>query len=169
MLAQTRADLGADRDARALLTALVSDDLASLPFDEEWLVCLGLLCEAARALDDAEAAGAIYPRLLPYADRVAVAYPEISTGSVSRYLGLLAATLKQWDAGAAHFAAAIAVNGRIGARPWRAYAQLDLARMLLERGRARDRTTAQQLAGEAADAGRQLGMDALVAAAASLG
>ena len=46
---------------------------------------------------------------------------------------------------------------------------LDFARMLLERRGVRDGATAQQLAGDAADAGRELGMDALVAAAASLG
>jgi len=165
VLVQTMADLGPDGDARELLTALVADDLVALPFDEEWLVSLGLLSEAAHTLDDADVAGAIYPRLLPYADRVAVAYPEISTGSVSRYLGLLATTLKQWDAAAGHFAAAIAVNGRIGARPWRAYAQLDLARMLLKRGQVRDRAAAKQLAEDAAQAGSELGIDALAAAA----
>jgi hypothetical protein len=169
VLAQTSADLKPDGDARELLRALVADDLAALPFDEEWLVSAGLLSEAAHALDDAEAAGVIYPRLLPYSDRVAVAYPEISTGSVSRYLGLLAATTKQWDAGAAHFTTAIEFNGRIGARPWRAYAQLDLARMLLKRGRARDRAASGKLVKEAADAGSELGIDALVAAATSFG
>jgi hypothetical protein len=48
--------------------------------------------EAASALDDAGSATVLYELMLPYADRVAVSYPEISTGSASRYLGLLAAT-----------------------------------------------------------------------------
>ena len=132
------------------------------------MVSLGLLSDAAHALDDAEAAGTIYPRLLPYADRVAVAYSEISTGSVSRYLGLLAATLERWDAGSDHFAMAVAVNERIGAHPWRAYAQLDFARMLLKSGGPHNRATAQQLARDASDTGRELGMGALAAAAAPI-
>ena len=36
-------------------------------------------------------------RLLPYADRVAVSYPEIAIGSVARYLGLAAMTMGRWD------------------------------------------------------------------------
>ena len=42
-------------------------------------------------------AAALYRLLLPYADRVAVCTPEVSAGSVARYLGLLAVTLGRRD------------------------------------------------------------------------
>ena len=35
--------------------------------------------------------------LLPFADRVAVSYPELSSGAVARYLGLLAAAMERWE------------------------------------------------------------------------
>ena len=53
-----------------------------------------LLAEAARWLGDPDELRAVYRRLLPYDDRVAVSYPEVSTGAVARYLGLLAASLR---------------------------------------------------------------------------
>ena len=45
------------------------------------------------AVGDAEAAAGLYEQLVPYGDRVALSYPEISTGSVSRGLGLLATVM----------------------------------------------------------------------------
>jgi hypothetical protein len=48
--------------------------------------------------------------------------------------------------------AAVDADERMGARGWRARAQLDLAHALLQRGHARDRARARQLAREAKDA-----------------
>src|SRR5262249_12522364 len=81
VLAPVEAELGRMDEAGQLLDT-------ALPFDEEWLVSMGFLAEAAAALQDAQRAGVLYEALLPYADRLAVSYPEICTGSVSRYLGL---------------------------------------------------------------------------------
>ena len=54
-----------------------------------------------------------------------------SRGSVARYVGLLATTTGRWDEAEWHFDEAIALNERIGARPWLARTQDDYARMLL--------------------------------------
>ena len=94
-----------------------------------WLVSVCFLAEAASALGDAGSASILYKLMLPYADRVAVSYPEISTGSVSRYLGLLAATTGRRDEAAGHFENALAVNERLGARSWLARTEADYARL----------------------------------------
>ena len=108
----------------------------------------------------AERAGAMYRLVSPYADRVAVSYPEISTGSVARTLGLLAATSGDRDAAARHFRAAVEVNERIGARSWAAHARMDHARLLLETGADADDEPVRSLVDAAQAAYRDLGMEA---------
>lgn len=144
------AELGREDDARRSLAALAAEDLAALPFDEEWLVSVSLLAETASAVGDAGLAAPLYARLLPYADRIAVAYPEISVGSVSRYLGLLAATAGRWEDAEGHYTGAREANAAIGARPWLARTLHDQARMLLRRDAAGDRERARALSAEAA-------------------
>lgn len=152
------AELGYVGEARAALEALAADRFATLPFDEEWLVSMSLLAQTARALGDVEHASVLYELLLPYSERVAVAYTEISAGSVSHYLGLLAATMERWDDAARHFEAALVVNARIGARPWLAHTQEDYAQMLLAQ-RTTDRDKALELLGDALATYRDLGME----------
>jgi DNA-binding SARP family transcriptional activator len=118
-------------EALPALGRLAEDDLAALPVDEEWLLGVCLLAEAAHALGAAGHAELLYRLLEPYAGRVAVCYPELAIGAVARYLGLAAATLERWDEADAQLAAAEELNARIGARPW-----LDLTR--------RDRETARR-------------------------
>ena len=116
--AQVLAELGRTAEARASLEALVGHDGVSLPFDEEWRVSMGLLSETAAAVEDAGRAAVLYELLAPYGDRIAICYPEISTGPVARYLGILAATLGRTRDARRHFAEAVALAERIGARPW---------------------------------------------------
>jgi tetratricopeptide (TPR) repeat protein len=133
VLAQMAAELGHAVEAREALNALATSGFTTLPFDEEWLVSVGLLAETAAALKDGERASVLYELLVPYGDRVAISYPEICTGAVARYLGLLATTMKRWDDAERHFGSAIEVNRRIGARSWLARSQRDHATMLLAR------------------------------------
>lgn len=158
VLTQTTADLGHTSEARGALEALRIDSFANLPFDEEWLVSIGLLAEAATAVDDVESSSILYGLLLPYGDRVAIAYPEVSTGAVARYLGLLAATIERWGDAEGHFEAALELNRRIGARPWLAYTQRDYADMLGARDAPGDREKAQLLQSRALTTYRDLGM-----------
>ncbi len=129
VMAQMAAELGDTAEAQEALTALAPD----LPFDEEWLVGMTLLAEAAATIGDAETGALLYDRLLPWADRVAISYPEISTGSVSRSLGLLAAMMERWEDAAHHFETALGMNERIGARPWVARTRGDYARLFTDR------------------------------------
>jgi DNA-binding SARP family transcriptional activator/tetratricopeptide (TPR) repeat protein len=168
VLAQTAAELGHADAASDAFEALASGGFAKLPFDEEWLVSMALLAETARALGDAVRAAVLYERLLPYGDRVAVSYPEIGTGVVPRYLGILAATMRRLEDAAGHFDDAIAMSERIGARSWLAHARHDLAAVLLARGRAGDIDRALALLSQANATYRDLGMQKHAANAAAL-
>jgi DNA-binding SARP family transcriptional activator len=130
VLAHVLCETGGEDEARAALAALAGDRFASLPFDEEWLVSTGLLADAASALGEVEHAAVLYELLLPYADRIAISYPEISTGAVARNLGVLAASIGRRDDAREHFAAAVALHRRIGARTWLERTERDAARLL---------------------------------------
>jgi tetratricopeptide (TPR) repeat protein len=158
VLAQMAAELGHADDAREALEAVAVDDFANLPSDEEWLVSVSLLAEAAAALRDPELAADLYRRLLPYSDRVAVSDAEISLGSAARYLGLLAATTERFGDAELHFHDALEVNARIGARPWLARTQEDYGRILLARGTA-EREKAHELLADARATYRDLGLE----------
>jgi DNA-binding SARP family transcriptional activator len=123
-------ELGREPQASARFERLAESDFAQLPFDEEWLVAMGLLAEQAASLGDGARARTLYELLLPWADRVATSYSEACTGSVSRPLGLLAWTASRPEEAAKHFEDAIATNERIGALPWLAQTQEDYGRML---------------------------------------
>ncbi len=136
VLAHMAGELGYVPEARAVVAALAADDFASVPFDEEWLVSMSLIAETTCALGEAELAEALYERLLPYADRVAISYPEVSCGAVARYLGLLATTAGAWDDAEQCFRQAVEVHERIGAESWLARTRRDHAAMLTARDAA---------------------------------
>ena len=119
---------------------------------------MSLLAVTTNALRDADRASVLYELLLPYSDRVAISYAEISTGSVARYLGLLATTIERWNDAERHFEEALGTNERIGARPAHAHTQHDYAQMLVVRDAPGDHTTAQLLLSHAQTAYRQLGI-----------
>ena len=67
------------------------------------------------------------------------------SGPVTRFLALLAATRRQWDLAAAHFAAAWQAAERQNAPPVQAIIRLDEAIMLSSRGAPGDRERALEL------------------------
>jgi tetratricopeptide (TPR) repeat protein len=167
--AEIEAALGHRAESEEAFQALATDDFAGLPFTyDAWLVGMGLLAETVASLDDARKASALYRLLLPYAHRVAVIYPELATGSVSRYLGMLAATQARWTEAEHHFEVALQINQRIGARPWLAHTQADYARMLSARRGEGDSERARELAHHALDGYQGLGMDSFAADAGRL-
>jgi DNA-binding NarL/FixJ family response regulator len=86
---------------------------------------------------------------------------EVCYGAASRYLGMLAATMEHWEDAAQHFEEALAMNTRMGARPWLAHTEYQYAVMLLTRHQPGDRDTAMALLDEALTIARALGMHAL--------
>ncbi|HSI79720.1 MAG TPA: BTAD domain-containing putative transcriptional regulator [Solirubrobacterales bacterium] len=168
-LAAAAADLSHQGEAEQAFEALAAEGFAGLPFDQNaWLVGVGLLAETAGSLADSGHASSLYELLLPYAERVAVIYPELSIGSVSRYLGILAATMRRGVDAERHFEGGLEANERIGARPWLAHTQEDYARLLAARGSRGDRERAGDLAASALEGYRSLRMDRFAAAVANL-
>jgi DNA-binding SARP family transcriptional activator len=155
-LALLHARLGGAREAQEALDDLVSDDVAALPFDQEWLYGTSLLAEACALLGDAESAAVLYRLLTPWAGFNVAEVAEGFRGSVARYLGLLAATMGRWEEAEQHFQRAVEMNARMGARPWLAHTQHDYARMLLVRDES---PRAHGLIAEALATYRELGME----------
>jgi len=119
-----------------------------------------LLSETAARLGDGDHAATLYELLLPYSDRVALSYPEISLGPVSRFLGILASTTARWSDAERHFEDALALSERIGARPWLARTQEDYGRTLLARDEPGDAAKAHGLLDTAVALRGELGMSA---------
>jgi hypothetical protein len=123
----------------------------------------------AYQLDDADAARSVRDELTPYADRFIVAAGAVGCGgAVSWLLGLCALTLDQPDEAVEWLRQAVASNRRIGAAPFVARAQAELATALRRRDRPGDWEEAWQLLAEAAGAAAELGMVALARTIAEL-
>jgi tetratricopeptide (TPR) repeat protein len=161
-------ELGREDAARRAFNELAENDFAALPPDCEWLFCLSLLAEVASYLQDHERAAVLYRLLEPYARVNAMAAGEAALGPVARYLGILAVTNSRWDEASGHFEDAIAMNARLGARPWLAHSQHDYARMLLARNQPGDRERARELLAECVSTYRELGMEPWAEAASGL-
>jgi tetratricopeptide (TPR) repeat protein len=84
-------------------------------------------------------------------------------GASGRCLGQLAASMARWDEAEAHFEHALDLNERTGAQVWLAHSRYQYGRMLLARGRTRDRERARQLTALALATSRELGMSGLAA------
>ena len=161
-------ELHRERDARASLEELLSRDLERNYLDAEWLFTVSLLADPCVRLGDRDTAAALYSLLLPYRDLYAQAPVESVFGAVARPLGVLATALGRLDDAERHFDVAIDVERAMGARPWLAHAQHDLAAMLLARGEHGDDERARVLLDEAIATYAELGMDSWAARAQAL-
>ncbi len=151
-------DLGRPADARTAFDDLASGDFEAIYRDNEWLLGMCLASEASALLGDEVAARTLYGQLLPFAGRHAIGHAEGSVGAVDRYLGLLAATIGNIDDAERHLVAAIATLETMGARPWTAHAQHDLAEVLRRRGEPADFARAEDLDRTALATSAELGM-----------
>jgi tetratricopeptide (TPR) repeat protein len=159
-LAHLHARLGRRAEAERALEDLTRDDCSTLPFDQEWLYGMSFLAETAAIVGAREVAMTVYRLLEPWATFNAADTAEGIRGSVSRYLGLLAATMKRWCEAQRHFEEALEHNARMRTRPWLARTQTDYADLLLARNEAGDRERALALIEDARAIYRDLGMSA---------
>jgi class 3 adenylate cyclase len=123
---------------------------------------LAALGEVASVLIDRSSGVQLYDLLVPQAGRAAVIGSAAWHGSVDRFLGLLAAMLDRVDAAVEHHDAALEIHQRMGACPWVARSQYDLACALLARSRANDRERAIVLLNTALDTATSIGQTKLV-------
>jgi uncharacterized protein HemY len=80
------------------------------------------------------------------------------TGPVALYLGVLAATVGEWDHADTYFTTAAAIQERIGAPTWLARTRVEWARILLARAEAQDAEEANDLLRQALTTARELGL-----------
>jgi DNA-binding SARP family transcriptional activator len=165
-LALLHSDLGREDAAREQFEALAQDGFRTLPRDAQWLIAITLLAEVCGRLGDGERAAELYELLAPYAGRnVVVGRAATCNGSASRQLGVLAATIGDWDGAEQHFGAALAMHEAMGARPFAARTRVAWAEMELARG---DVARARELLADAIVAADALGMVVVAEHARSL-
>jgi DNA-binding CsgD family transcriptional regulator len=148
---------------------------ARLPIGPRWSGTLSQIGVAAVLLSDAEVAGTVYALLAPAAryftgDGSGTVF---SHGSNALLIGRLALTAGHTDDAIRLFTDAVAMDDRIGARPFAALAREGLARALLARvraggGGAADVARARKLVASAAAEFRRLDMPGPLAATSPL-
>jgi len=159
-LALMYTELGLTDKAHALFNELAANEFIDIPQDDVWAASITFLVEVCASLGDIDRADVLYRLLSPYAGFAVVA--EVSCfGAASRYLGQLAATMRRWQEGEAHFDQALAMNARMAAKPWLAHTQYHYAQMLLARRAPGDSERARMLLEDASTIARQLGMRSL--------
>jgi tetratricopeptide (TPR) repeat protein len=163
MLAALYIDAGRNSDARAILDELSENDFAALPLSNEWLFSMSILAEVTEALGDGTRASTLYDLLLPFASRNGATADYISTGSVARYLGILATAVGRWEEAERWIDVGLEANRRMGALPFIAHSLHDRARLLLARADPGDAEAAGRALAEALDISRSLGLTALEA------
>jgi hypothetical protein len=142
-------ELGREPEARAEFEHLARKDFSDLPRDALSCACIAYLARVCAFLGDAKRAATLYRLMLPYAGRAVVAGGAVvNHGATDCYLGLLAATMCRGVEAEKHFEVAMALNARMGARPWLAHTQYEYATMLLVRGQEGDREKAGVLLNE---------------------
>jgi hypothetical protein len=168
LLIQAQSLLAAGRreEARALFRAGLSE--GDLPGPNRWLF-LWMAAELAYQLGDAAAARSLQGELLRYADRFVVAAGAVLCGgAASRLLGLCALTLDRPDEAVGWLRQAVASNRRVGAAPFAARAQVELAAALRRRNQAGDAEEGRRLLDEAAEAAAELRLGGLAGEIAAL-
>jgi tetratricopeptide (TPR) repeat protein len=155
------AELGLMDEARTVFEELAVNEFMGIQQDALWAASITFLVEVCATLGDSARAEVLYRLLSPYATYAVVAGEWASFGAGSRFLGQLAATMGRWDQAESHFDQALAMNGRMGAKPWLAHTQFQFARMLLDRCIPGDIERARTLLDESEAIAGRLGMRSL--------
>jgi DNA-binding CsgD family transcriptional regulator len=162
------AELGMEREARRELAAIAAQGIDGFR-TSLWTAALVYLADACAALDDEAMAAIVYPELEPLAGaNVMIGHLVACYGAADRYLGMLAATLKEPARAEEHFERAMDLNRRMGASTWLAHTAYEYGRFLLGCGAA-SRERAEALLGEATALAEQIGMEGLLGKIRGLG
>jgi tetratricopeptide (TPR) repeat protein len=143
-------------DARRVFAPLATG-VGDLPADVVWLELTTLSAAVCHSLCDQPLAARLLDLLTPFSNQLA-GQAVLWWGSVTHYLGLLAATLERHDEAEARFAAAQSIHEQFAAPTWLARTRLEWARMLLSRHQPGDTDRAREFLGQALATARQLGL-----------
>ena len=144
-------------EARPHFEAVARDNFACVPEDNIWQLTMLYAAGACAQLNDARRAAVLYHSLQPYADQFGFTSGGVQ-GSIVHHLGVLATVAAQFSDAEAHFAAAEALHGRMGAPIWLARTHLEWGRMLLARRQPGDTDRAREFLSQALATARQLGL-----------
>jgi DNA-binding winged helix-turn-helix (wHTH) protein/tetratricopeptide (TPR) repeat protein len=163
VLALVYAHSGRDEEAVRQVDQLATHDFTDLQFDPEWLLSMTILAEVCARVGHRGHAEKLYELLRPHEARNPVmGDAQLTHGSTSRYLGLLADTLDRTDDAIEHFEEAMETLQKMGAAPSLAHTQYECARSLLRRRRGSERSRALELLQRARESAHELGMRPLV-------
>jgi len=152
------ADLGFEEPARRRLRELAETGF-EMPIDAKRSASLSYVAEVAALLDDAETAARLYELMSVYKHMTVTAgVVTVCYGAASRYLGMLAATLGEFDKAEEHFEHAMEMNAAMRARPWVAHTKAEYALLLRRRGGKGVGGRADMLANEAWEIAAELDM-----------
>ena len=166
MLALAQSQTGRLQTAGQELDALAASGFSGVREDAGRLSNLSLLALVCAAVGDTAKAGRLYERLQPFRGRNVCAFLVACNGAVEHFLGLLAATQGNHALAVRELEEAVARNRRMGALPWALESQVALAHLHLRTRGGRD--AGRELATDALESARPLGMAALVAEASAL-
>jgi DNA-binding CsgD family transcriptional regulator len=153
-------ELGMEAEARRELARVAAEGLDAFR-QSLWLASLTFLADAATALRDEAMAALVYPELEPLAGgSVMIGQLVACYGAADRHLGMLAATLGEWERAERHFERAAELNRRTGMLTWLGHTLYQHARARLARG---DHAGSQALLAEAAAVAQSSGLPALLA------
>lgn len=139
LVARLLAESNVIDEAREHFDSLVANNLAGIARDLNFLSALCHLSVVAVALRDASGVRTLYDALSPYHHLHATSFYGTSAGSVSRYLGVLAAALHQPDRAHEHLQDAVAENRGMGLKLELARTENDLANLAAKRSTAPSR------------------------------
>jgi DNA-binding winged helix-turn-helix (wHTH) protein/tetratricopeptide (TPR) repeat protein len=152
------AEVGRGVDARKEVERLAADGFLS-SVEPTTDVGVALLAEVMLLLAETRWSRSLYDLLLPETTHLLFGgWGGLCLGSTHRPLGILAASLGCWQDAEHHFASALEVEERIGARPWVAHTRHAWAHALLRRNQPGDRDRAHTLLGQALETCQALGM-----------
>lgn len=159
---------GSIEQCRFELDRIAKQDFVDVERNGTWLATMSWIADAIDLVADRPRAARVYELLLPFADQNVTAAHVGSRGSVSQWLGILAATMGNLDVAEAHFEAALAMNARMGARPHLASTNFHYGRMLARSSDGSRRTRAHRLLQRAELEASALGMTSLARRCARL-
>jgi DNA-binding CsgD family transcriptional regulator/tetratricopeptide (TPR) repeat protein len=163
------AELGMEDDARRELARVLHEGLDQFR-SSLWVASLTYLADACALVGDEALAAELYPELAPLGGgNVVIGNGVACYGAADRYLGRLAATLRDHELAIEHLERALTLNQAMGAATWVAHTLYEYGRTLRVRGRHDDEAQASALLSESATLAERIGMPVLLARARSLG
>jgi tetratricopeptide (TPR) repeat protein len=145
------AEIGAEDEARSLLSSLEPDRFAAVPYDSMFPASIAFLAEAAAMLADGEAAATLGELIAPWRHGAMLA-GQITAhlGSGARYLGLTFAARGLLDEARDCLEEALAFNRRARSVMWVAHTLADLGEIHRRAGRSEASATCAEEARELA-------------------